>query len=99
MSSDASDGDAGQAGRAARFEYPLRYPLKVIGHAADDFAAHALALVERAAGGPAVEPPSIRASGGGRYLSVTVVVVLDSEERRLAVYQALRADDRVVYAL
>jgi len=95
----SSDGTNGPPGGAARFDYPLRYPLKVIGHAADDFAAHAQALVERAAGGPAVEPPSIRASGGGRYLSVTVVVLLDSEERRLAVYQALRADARVVYAL
>lgn len=94
-----SNGDGGQAGGAGRFEYPLRYPLKVIGLAADDFPAHALALVERAAGGPAVEPPSVRASGGGRYLSVTVVVVLDSEARRLAVYEALRADGRVVYAL
>lgn len=83
----------------ARFEYPLRYPLKVIGFAAEDFAAYAQALVERAAGSPAVEPPEQRASGGGRYLSVTVVVVLDSEARRLAVYEALRADPRVVYAL
>ena len=89
----------GAGGPSGRFEYPLRYPLKVIGHAADDFAAHAVALVERAAAGRVVEPPSVLASGGGRYLSVTVVVVLDSEARRLAVYQALRADPRVVHAL
>jgi putative lipoic acid-binding regulatory protein len=55
--------------------------------------------VEQAAAGPAVEPPSVRASGGGKYLSVTVVVLLDSEARRQAVYQALRDDPRVVYAL
>jgi putative lipoic acid-binding regulatory protein len=93
------NGDDGAPGQAARFEYPLRYPLKVIGLAADDFPAYAQALVERAAGVAAAEPPSARASGGGRYLSVTVVVVLDSEERRLAVYAALRVDARVVYAL
>jgi putative lipoic acid-binding regulatory protein len=93
------DGDGGPARGAGRFEYPLRYPLKVIGLAADDFPDHAQALVERAAGAQAVEPRSVRASGGGRYLSVTVVVVLDSEARRLAVYEALRADARVVYAL
>ena len=56
----------GAGGPSGRFEYPLRYPLKVIGHAADDFAAHAVALVERAAAGRVVEPPSVRASGGGR---------------------------------
>ena len=93
------NGDGRPPGEASPFKYPLRYPLKVIGLAADDFVAHAQALVERAAGVAAAEPPSVRASGGGRYLSVTVVVVLDSEERRLAVYQALRADARVVYAL
>lgn len=60
---------------------------------------HARALVERAAGTPAVEPPTVRASGGGRYLSVTVVLRLTSEAQRLAVYAALRADGRVVYAL
>jgi len=94
-----SNGEGGTRGGPGRFEYPLRYPLKVIGLAAEDFPAHARALVERTAGGPAVEPPTVRASGGGKYLSVTVLVVLDSEARRLAVYQALRADPRVVYAL
>jgi putative lipoic acid-binding regulatory protein len=92
-------GDGATPGAAGPFEYPQRYPFKVIGPAAGDFAAHAQALVERAAGAAAVEPPSVRASGGGRYLSITVVVVLDSEPQRLAVYQALRADARVVYAL
>lgn len=95
----AENGEGAPPPGAGRFEYPLRYPLKVIGLAADDFAAYAQALVERAAGAAAAEPPSVRASGGGRYLSVTVVVVLDSEARRLAVYEALRADARVVYAL
>jgi len=93
------NGDGGPPGAAGRFQYPLKYPLKIIGLAADDFPAHALALVERASGAAAAEPPSVRASGGGRYLSVTVVVELDSEARRQAVYAALRADPRVVYAL
>jgi putative lipoic acid-binding regulatory protein len=99
MQSNGDGGTGGEGGGPSRFEYPLRYPLKVIGLAAEDFPAHARALVEQAAGGPAVEPPSVRASGGGKYLSVTVVVLLDSEARRQAVYQALRDDPRVVYAL
>jgi len=81
------------------FVYPQEYPLKVIGLAAEDFAAHAQRLVERAAGAEAVAPPTVRQSGQGKYHSVTVVVVLRSEEQRLAVYAALRADSRVVYAL
>jgi putative lipoic acid-binding regulatory protein len=93
------NGEGGPAEGGAGFQYPLQYPLKVIGLAADDFPEHARALVERAAGAPAVAPPSVRASGGGRYLSVTVVLLLTSEAQRLAIYAALRADSRVVYAL
>ena len=42
---------------------------------------------------------TVRASGGGKYLSVTVIAVLRSEEERVAVYAALKSDARVVYAL
>ena len=42
---------------------------------------------------------TVRASGGGKYLSVSVTVLLHSEAERVAVYEALRADARVVYAL
>lgn len=93
------NGDPGPTGGGAHFEYPLTYPVKVIGLAADDFPEHARQLVERAAASTAVEPPTVRASGAGKYLSVTVVVVLASEAQRLAVYAALRADARVTYAL
>lgn len=79
--------------------YPTRYPLKIFGVAAEDFTAHVQALVERAGGVEPVEPPTVRASQGGKYLAVTVVVELTSESQRLAIYQALRIDARVVYAL
>jgi len=88
----------GGAGRSP-IEYPAHYPLKIFGLAGQDFVAHVQALVERAAGVAVAEPPTVRQSQGGRYLSVTVVVVLTSEGQRLAVYQALEVDARVVYAL
>lgn len=81
------------------FEYPVSYPVKIIGLAADDFADHARALVERAVGAAVTEPSTCRSSGGGRYLAVTVVVTVTSEAHRLAIYAALRADARVVFAL
>jgi putative lipoic acid-binding regulatory protein len=90
---------AGAPPPAGPFVYPLRYPVKVIGLAAADFAGHVVALVERAAGARAEEAPEVRSSGGGKYHSVTVVVTLESEERRLAIYAALRVDPRVVFAL
>jgi len=81
------------------FTYPTEYPVKIFGLAAADFAAHAQALVERATGATATGEPLVRESSGGKYHAVTVVVVLTSEPQRLALYEALRADPRVVHAL
>ena len=41
----------------------------------------------------------IRVSSGGKYHSVSFVVRLASEDERRVVYEALRLDPRVVYAL
>ncbi len=79
--------------------YPLEYAFKIMGLAADDFPQHALALVARVVQDVPPGRVTVRASGGGKYLSVTVIAVLQSEEQRVAVYAALKADDRIVYAL
>lgn len=79
-------------------EYPLDYTFKVMGLAADDFEAHARALVERARGAEAIEVRA-RTSAGGKYHSISVVIRLESEEQRKSVYVALKADARVVYYL
>jgi len=83
----------------AGFEYPVEYPIKIIGLAADDFAEHARRLVARVVGEAPPEQVTVRASSGGKYHSVTVVVTLTSEPQRLALYVALRNDARVVHAL
>ncbi len=81
------------------FEYPVGYPIKIIGLAGDDFAEHARRLVARVVGEAPAEQVTVRASSGGKYHSVTVLVVLTSEPQRLALYDALRTDPRVVHAL
>jgi putative lipoic acid-binding regulatory protein len=93
-----SDGDAAPV-RAPPIEYPLDYTFKVMGLAADDFAEHARRLVARVVGEVAPERVRVRASAGGKYQSVSVVVRLVSEEQRRAVYGALWTDPRVVYYL
>jgi putative lipoic acid-binding regulatory protein len=82
-----------------RFTYPVEYPVKIIGLAGDDFAEHARQLVERVVGKAPPEQVTVRASAGGKYLSVTVTVTLSSEPQRLALYEALRNDPRVVHGL
>jgi putative lipoic acid-binding regulatory protein len=80
-------------------EYPTDYPVKVIGLAADDLAAHVQAVVEATGARLAGDGVSTRASGGGKYLSVSLTVRLESEEQRHAVYAALKGDPRVIYYL
>lgn len=89
----------GGGGEGGGFDYPLEYPFKIMGLAADDFPEHARRLVATVVAEVPAERVTVRASAGGKYLSVTVVVVLRSEEERVAVYAALQADSRVVYAL
>jgi len=81
------------------FRYPLAYTFKVMGLADDGFAEHARRLVARVVGEVPPERVVVRRSAGGKYHSVSVVAMLRSEEERRAVYEALSADERVVYYL
>jgi putative lipoic acid-binding regulatory protein len=80
-------------------DYPAEYVFKIMGLAAEDFPEHALRLVSRVVSEVRAEGVTVRASSGGKYLSVSVTVVLRSEEQRLAVYAVLKDDPRVAYAL
>jgi len=84
---------------ALELHYPLDYTFKIIGLATDDFAEHARRLVERMVGTAPAERVSVRQSARGKYHSVSVVAHLESEDQRRAVYEALHADERVVYYL
>jgi putative lipoic acid-binding regulatory protein len=80
-------------------EYPLSYGFTIIGLAADDFAEHARRLVARHVSDVSADRVTVRSSAGGKYHSVSVSVLLESEEQRRAIYQALREDARVVFVL
>lgn len=79
--------------------YPTDYPFKAIGLAADDLPGHVRSTVLAAAPGVTVGAVEARASSGGKYLSVTVSVLLRSEDERRAIYAALAADARIVQYL
>lgn len=94
---DGSDGKL--PGAPPLIAYPLDYAFKVMGLAAADFPDHARGLVTGVLGAAVAAQVSVRASAGGKYQSVTVIVRLESEEHRRRVYQALHDDARVVYYL
>lgn len=67
-------------------EFPCEFPIKVFGSAEGDFAALVEAAVRLAA--PELEELSVgvRASGGGRFVAVTVTIVASSQAQIEAIY-------------
>jgi uncharacterized protein len=80
-------------------DYPLEYTFKIMGLSGDDFPEHARRLVARVVGDAPPERVTVRSSSAGKYQSVSVEVLLRSEEERRTVYALLHADARVVYYL
>lgn len=91
-----------QPGGASLVKYPCLYTFRALGLAADDFQEHVRRVIQAAVGpGQTVsgEAVRVRASAKGKYLSVAVAVMLDSESQRRGVYEALWRDERVVFYL
>jgi len=81
-------------------QYPTVYSFKVMGLQEDGFQEHVRQLFRRLLGS-GVSPDSIseQPSSRGKYVSLTVAVVLLSEDQRKAIYEALHKDKRVLYYL
>ena len=81
------------------FEFPCEFPIKAMGHAADDFDLVVMSIVRRHA--PAVGEGAVtsRASANGKYLAVTVTIEATSRAQLDAIYQDLVASERVLMAL
>lgn len=70
-------------------EFPVDFPLKVMGRRVDDFAQTIAAIV--CAHSPGFDPATmeLRASSKGSYLSVTAVVHIESRDQLERLYRAL----------
>lgn len=79
-------------------EFPLIFPLKVIGRNADDFEGFVVSVVKTHAPLSA-RTVTTRPSQGGKYLAVTVTFVAESREQLDAIYQELSGHERVLMAL
>lgn len=87
------------AERESPFSFPCDFPVKAVGPDTGDFDTVVVALVRESAPGVAIESVSTRASRGGNYLSVTVNLRAGSRNQLDAIYRALSADERVLFAL
>ncbi|MBA4396660.1 MAG: DUF493 domain-containing protein [Syntrophus sp. (in: bacteria)] len=75
-------------------DYPCRWCYKVIG--SDE--AKMRAVIAKATAG-AGDVTASRSSATGKYASLDVVVKVEDEQRRLAIYEALRKDPSVKMVL
>ena len=81
-------------------QYPTVYSFKVMGLKEGGFQDHVRQLFRRLLGTD-ISPDSIseQPSSRGKYVSLTVAVVLLSKDQRQAIYAALHQDRRVLYYL
>ena len=81
-------------------EYPTVDTFKVMGRQDPSFSEYVLQLFRRLMG-TEISPDSVREqpSSKGNYLSVSVSVLLLSEEQRRSIYAQLHRERRIVYYL
>ena len=86
--------------QAPKIEFPCpNYPIKVIGTAADDFAAMVTAILQKHA--PDLDPATLvtRDSSNGRFMSVQLLITATGIEQLQAIHEDLRATGRVQMVL
>jgi len=80
-------------------EFPCAFPMKILGRTEDGFAQDVLDVVLRHAPDFDSASMEMRASRGGKYLSLTCVLNATSREQLDALYRELSAHPRVVMVL
>ncbi len=87
------------SGTDTLLEFPCEFPLKIMGHATEDFDALVVEIVRRHVENLPEGAVSTRASRAGRYLSVTVTIEARSKAQLDALYRELSAHERILMVL
>ncbi len=88
-----------QAALDALFEFPCDFPIKIMGRTEDGFAQTVGELILRHDPGFDIATMEMRASSGGRFLSLTCTIRAHSRAQLDAIYGELSAHPMVVMAL
>lgn len=96
---DDGDGSKPAGAEDTLFEFPTDFPVKIMGHASDEFRSLVLGIVTRHFG--PLEPQRIeeRPSANGKYLSLTCTVHAHSKAELDALYRELTSCSQVLVAL
>ena len=85
--------------RDSLLEFPCKFPIKAMGRDEDSFKALVENIVLAHAEIYPGEAVTTNASGGGKYISVTVTVEATSQKQLDSIYMDLTAEDKVLMAL
>ncbi len=78
-----------------KIEFPCAYPLKIIGHATDDFRDFVISVLERHTDRIYEESIDLRASSGGKFVSVRVTITATGEQQLSNIFTEFKASGRV----
>jgi uncharacterized protein len=76
--------------------FPCFYTFKIFGRRSDTFVTRVRAIIADTLGAVPLDAVKVRESSQGRYLSVTVLIRVDSHSQLERVYTDLRADEQVL---
>ena len=79
--------------------FPCSFPLKVIGKDEDDFEFFVLAIVSKHVLQFSEDAVESKPSGGGKYRSVTVTFIAESQIQIDSLYRELSAHERVIMVM
>ncbi len=88
-----------EEGNIPLIEYPISFPLKVIGVDTDDFEQFVLEIIRRHVPELLEENIISRLSSGNKYRSVSVVFMAESRKQVDALYAELSSHQRVLMIL
>lgn len=83
----------------ALIEFPCTFPIKVMGESHEDFATTMVAAIQLILPEFSAEHVEMRASSGGKYISLTCRVYVMSQQQLDDVYRMLTAHPLVKFAL
>ena len=83
----------------ALIEFPCTFPIKVMGESHEDFATTMVAAIQLILPEFSAEHVEMRASSGGKYISLTCHVYVMSQQQLDDVYRMLTAHPLVKFAL
>ena len=85
--------------QAQLLDFPRTFPIKAIGKAEADFRELVMEIVRRHAPELSINQVSVRESSGGKWLSVTLVILAKNQMQLDAIYRDLSSHDRVAWTL